>query len=170
MELARLASQQQASKLASSAGPFLVRRAEGVPKSRKKVTTLSGMVLVFRNCLGTTFFRSETNRSETVIWWVFDPFWAAGTERNSRPGLKMGRKWKSAISRCYGSRNGKKVTTLSRMVVRNFLTCYVLTDRTPTGGKSQNKRILGHFGLGWPLALREIPGLGRHRKITISRR
>ena len=32
----------------------------------------------------------------------------------------------------------KKVPTLSGMVVRNFLTIYGLTDRTPTGGKSQN--------------------------------
>ena len=33
-----------------------------------------------------------------------------------------------------------------------------LADRTPTGGKSQNTGVLGHFGLGRPLALREIPG------------
>ena len=52
----------------------------------------------------------------------------------------------------------KKVTTLSGMVVRNFFTLYVLPDQTPTGGKSQNTGILGHFGLGQPLALGEIPG------------
>ena len=40
VELARLASNKQA----SSAGPFLARRAEGVPKSGKNVTKLSGMV------------------------------------------------------------------------------------------------------------------------------
>ena len=34
-----------------------------------------------------------------------------------------------------------KVTTLSGMVVRNFLTFYVLPDRTPRGGKSQNTGI-----------------------------
>ena len=50
------------------------------------------------------------------------------------------------------------------MVARNFLTFYVLAGQTPTGGKTRNTRILGHFGLGWPLALEEIPGPGRKRK------
>ena len=44
------------------------------------------------------------------------------------------------------------------MVFHNFLTFYVLADRTPTRGKSQKTGILGHFGLGRPLALVEIPG------------
>ena len=43
----------------------------------------------------------------------------------------------------------------------------VLTDWTPEGGKSQNTGVLGPFGLGQPLALREIPG--RKQKNTISR-
>ena len=51
------------------------------------------------------------------------------------------------------------------MVVRNFLTVYVLADQTPTGGKSRNTSIFGHFGLG----LGEIPGLGRKWKIAIFR-
>ena len=55
------------------------------------------------------------------------------------------------------------------MVVRNFFTFYVLAERTPTGGKSQNTGISGHFGLGRPLALTEIPGLGRNRKNVTSR-
>ena len=50
------------------------------------------------------------------------------------------------------------------MVARNFLTFYVLAGQTPRGGKTRNTRILGHFGLGWPLALEEIPGPGRKRK------
>ena len=51
MELARLACKQ-----ASPAGPFLGPRAltEGVQKSKKNVTTLSGRV--FRNFLGYSFF------------------------------------------------------------------------------------------------------------------
>ena len=52
----------------------------------------------------------------------------------------------------------KNVTTVSRMVVRNFLAFYVLADRTPRGRKSQNTGMLGHFGFGRPLALGEIPG------------
>ena len=54
----------------------------------------------------------------------------------------------------------KKVAKQSGMVVRNFFTLYVLADRTPRGGKSQNMGISGHFGPGRPLALREIPGAG----------
>ena len=57
------------------------------------------------------------------------------------------------------------------MVVRNFLTMYVLTARTPTGGKTRNTlfrlsclSILGHFALGQPLALREIPGPDRKNR------
>ena len=44
------------------------------------------------------------------------------------------------------------------MVVGNLFALCVLAGRTPTGGKSQNTGIVGHFGLGRPLALREIPG------------
>ena len=52
---------------------------------------------------------------------------------------------------------------------RNFFTFYVLPDRTPTGGKSQNTGILGHLSLGRPLALTEISGLGRNQKNAIYR-
>ena len=34
----------------------------------------------------------------------------------------------------------------------------VLADWTPTGGKSQNPGLLGPFGLGQPLPLKEIAG------------
>ena len=47
-------------------------------------------------------------------------------------------------------RSKNKVTTLSRVVVRNFFTLSVLPDRTPRGGKSQNMGILGPFAL-WHL-------------------
>ena len=40
-----------------------------------------------------------------------------------------------------------KIITASGMVVCNFLTVYVLTDRTPTGGKLRNTRILGRWHL-----------------------
>ena len=63
----------------------------------------------------------------------------------------------------------KKGTTLSGMAVGNFFALYVLTDRTPTGGKTRNMKILGHFGLGRQLALEEILGPGRKRKVAISR-
>ena len=47
-----------------------------------------------------------------------------------------------------------------------FFAFYVLPDWTPTGGKLPNTGIFGSFGLGQPLALREIPGPGRRRKKT----
>ena len=42
--------------------------------------------------------------------------------------------------------------------LRNLFTFYVLADRIPSAGKSQNTGGLGHFGLGQPLALTEIMG------------
>ena len=38
----------------------------------------------------------------------------------------------------------------------------------PMGGKSQNMGFLGHFGLGRPWTLREMPGPGQNRKNTNS--
>ena len=84
------------------------------------------------------------------------------------PGL--GRKRRNAI---YGARGTFGETIPPPQIfspnVRNFLTFYVLADRTPMGGKSRNTGFLGHFGLGRPLALRQIPGLDRKRKNAISR-
>ena len=67
---------------------------------------------------------------------------------------------KTQFTGARGPKTEKKVTLLSEIVVRNFVTVYVLTDRNPTGGKTRNTRIFGHFSLGRPLALREIPGAG----------
>ena len=54
----------------------------------KNVTTLSGMV--FRNFLGSNFFSGRTPTwSETVIYWGFGPFWAAGTQSTQGPGRKQ---------------------------------------------------------------------------------
>ena len=55
VELARLASNNK--QATSSAGPFLVSRAEGAPKLKKNVTTVSG--IIFRNFLGNNFFQSD---------------------------------------------------------------------------------------------------------------
>ena len=137
-------SKQQAT---SSTGPFLVRRAEGVPKSRKNVTTLSGDV--FRNFLGDNFFSvgpPPDGNGDLVIFWPV--LGRRPQARNSGTGPKTGKR------KFPGARGPeieeKKVTTLSGMVVRNFFTLCILPDVTPRGGKSQNTGILGH----WPLALR----------------
>ena len=123
--------------------------------------------MVFRNFLGNNFFFGRTPTwSEKVIYWNFGPFWAAGTWRNSEPGPKTERRNFPVLGVL------KRIiffTTLSGMVVRNFLIVYVLTDQTPTGGKTRNTRILGHFRLGRPLALREILGPGQKQKNAISR-
>ena len=66
MELGLVASKQQASKQASKqargprepTGPFLDCGAVGVPRPKKNVTTLSGML--FRNFLGFNFFFGRT--------------------------------------------------------------------------------------------------------------
>ena len=53
--------------------------------------------------------------------------------------------------------------------VRNFFTFCILADRTPKGGKSQNTGFPGPFGLGQPLALREIPGQNRKTRFPGAR-
>ena len=40
--------------------------------------------------------------------------------------------------------------------LRKFFTLYVLADWTPRGGKSENTGVLGRFGTGQSLALKEI--------------
>ena len=67
-------------------------------------------------------------------------FWAAGTWRNSGPGPKTEKRNFPVLG---GPKRGEKVTTLSGMVVRNFLTLYVLADQTPRGRKSRNTGISG---------------------------
>ena len=52
-----------------------------------------------------------------------------------------------------GPNEGKNVTTVSGVVVRNSFTHYVLADWTTMGRKSQNMGILRHFGPGRALAL-----------------
>ena len=55
--------------------------------------------------------------------------------------------------------------------LRIFFTFCVLADqpdRTPRGGKSQNTGFLGPFGLGQPLALREIPDQKQENTISQS--
>ena len=48
---------------------------------------------------------------------------------------------KTQFAGARGPGTEKKVTTLSGMVVRNFFTVYVLTDRTPTGGETRNRHL-----------------------------
>ena len=104
------------SKLASSTGPFLVRRAERVPKSEKNVTTLS--VMVFRNFLRNNVFFGQTpagNGNLMVFWPVL-----------GRGYLEKFRDWANNRKTQFPGARGpeiekKKVTTPSGMVVRNFL-------------------------------------------------
>ena len=137
---ARLASKQQAAT--SPAGPFQAPRATRVPKSNKMLARHLGWFSATFS--GTSFFWSDPHRPEMVIWWYFGPFWAADIEKNSGPGPKT-EKHNFSVLRVPKQKN--KCTTLSGMVVRNFLTLYVLTDRTPTGGKTRKYKDFGPF---WP--------------------
>ena len=56
----------------------------------------------------------------------------------------------------FGGKSGRPQIVCPK--VRNCFTFYVLADQTPTGEKLRNTEFLGHFGLGRPLALREIQG------------
>ena len=121
--------------------------------------------MVFPNFLGNNFFSvgpPTVGNGDLVVFWPvlgrrhLEKFWDWAKNRKTRfPGAR-GPKFEK-----------KKVITLSGMVVRNFFTFCVLTHRTPRGEKSQNTGFLGPFGLGQPLALREIPG--RKQKNAISR-
>ena len=166
MELARLASKQAASKQqASSAGPFLRPGATGVPKLKKKCNHAirDGFPQLSR---GQFFVRLEPHVVGNGDLLGFGPVLGRGHLEKFRAQAKNR---KTQFPDARGPKTEKKVSTLFGIVVRNFLTFTVLTDRSPTGGKTRSTRILGHFGLGGPLALREIAGPGRKRKIAISR-
>ena len=88
--------------------------------------------MVFRNFVGNTFFPVGPHRSGTVIQWAFGSIWAGDTERNSRPRPKLEK------------HNFPVLGVPKQMVVRKFLTLYVLTDRTPTGGKTRGHKTEKH--------------------------
>ena len=116
MELGRLASKQATSPIL---GPFLVRRAEGARKSRKQIHAIRDKFpQLSREQL---FFRSDpqvVGNGDLVV---------AGTYRNSGTGPNTERRNLPALG---VPKSKRKVTTLSRMVVRNFFTCCVLTSET----------------------------------------
>ena len=161
MELARLASssKQQAT---SPAGPFLGPRATGLPKSKKNnVATLSRSLQLSRERF---FFQSDPHvvgNDDLVGFWPalglghLEKFRARAENRKTQ--FPAAPKRKKKLPRCPG------------WLSATFFTFYVLTNRTPTGRKSQNMGSLGHFGPGRPLALRGIPGPDRKRKNTTSR-
>ena len=98
---------------------------------------------------GEIFFRSDPHRvgnGDLVGFW-----------QNLGPGhLEKFRTWaenrKTQFPDARGPKTRKKITALSGMVVNNFLVAYLLTNWTPTGGKTRNTRFFGHFGLGRLLA------------------
>ena len=152
MELARLASKQQVnSKQLAPQGPFWAQSNKG-PKIKQKCyhAIRDGFQQLSREQF---FFLSDHHRSETVIWWGFGLFWAEGTWRNSGTGPKTKK------TQFPGDR-GPETEKKSYHGIRDgcpqlSLTVYVLAHRTPTGGKSRNGGISGHFGPGPRLAIRE---------------
>ena len=115
--------------------------------------------------------RTGPHRREIAKYGYFRPLWprtALGTERN--PGA--GRKTEKcnfgvlvALLFFFWGGGSRRPKTFS-MKVRTFLAFYVLASRTPTGGKLRTAGVLGHLGLGRPLALGEI--LGGKQKNTNS--
>ena len=81
------------------------------------------------------------------------------------PGPKMEQCNLPVLGALWGGKPGRPKSFSPK--VRNFFTFSVLADQTTTGGRSRNTGVLGHFSLGQPLALTEIPGSGRKRKNTI---
>ena len=149
MEFARLASDNKRAsnkQQASSTGPFLVRRAEGVPKSKKCYHAIrDNFPQPSREQL---FFRSDPQvvaKGDLLgVWPVLDP----GHLKKFQARVKNG---KTRFPGARGPKIENKSYNAIRMVVRNFFTARALTDRIPRGGKSQNTGILGPFGLGQPL-------------------
>ena len=124
-----------------------------VPKSKKKIPRYPGWL------------------SATFLRFTFCPTGILGHFGLGRPLAKvpgLGRKQKKCnfpgLGALLGGKSGRPKSFPPK--VRNFFTFYVLADRTPTGGKLRTTWFLGHFGLGRPLALREI--LGRTKKNTNS--
>ena len=114
--------------------------------------------MVFRNFLGNKFFF----RSDPHVVGNGDllGFWPVLGRGHSEKFRARAENRKTQFPGDRGPETEKKVTTLSGMVVRSFLSVYVLAHRTPKGGKSRNAGILGRLGPGRPLALGEIPGVG----------
>ena len=116
--------------------------------------------MVSHNFLGSNFFFGWTPTwSETVIYWGFGPFWAAGTQRNSEN--------RKTQFRGLGALLGGKSVCRKKFSqkLRNFFTFCVVGQPDPQGRESQNTGLLGPFGPGQPLALREIPG-GKQKSTT----
>ena len=92
-----------------------------------------------------SFDRPDSHRREGAKYEDFGPFWPrTALGRNPGTGPKAERRNFLALG---VPKSKKKVTTLSGMVVHNFLTSNVLADRTPTGGESRNTGVSRPF---WP--------------------
>ena len=92
----------------------------------------------------------------------FSPFWPRAALGTSGPKTE-----KCNFPELGTLLGGKSIGPKSfSLKLRNVFTSCVLADRTPRGGKSQNTGFLGTFGLGQPLALKEVPR--RTQKTTNS--
>ena len=90
MDLARLASNKQASKLAPQ-GHFWAPEQKGSQNRENKC--YHAIQDGFLQLSHEQIFPGRTPTwSETVIYGVFGPFWAAGTWRNSGPGRKTAKR------------------------------------------------------------------------------
>ena len=108
------------------------------------------------------FGRPDTQGWENPKYRDFTPFWprtALSTERNPGCGPKTEKHNFPVPGVLLGGETGRPKFFSPKG--RKFSTVCVLANQTPTGRKSRNAGISGHFGLGRPLALRKILGPGR---------
>ena len=98
--------------------------------------------MVFRNFLGCNFFPvgpPPVGNGDLVGFW---PVLGLGHLKKFRTGAKNK---KSQFPGARGPKMKKTVITVSGMVFRNFLTVYVLADRTPRVEKSRNTGVSGCY-------------------------
>ena len=152
MELARLAASQPASQPASKQlcralfGPQSNRGHEVEKKCHHPIR--DGFPQL---SLEQLFFGRTPTWSETVSYWDFGPFWAAGTDKI--PGL--GEKQKKRHFPVLGvPKWGKKIPRCPGWLSAAFLQFTFLSTRPPRAGNHEIRGFWAIFGLGRPLALR----------------
>ena len=110
----------------------------GVPKSKKIYHAIRyGCPQL---CYSLRFARPDPHGREIAKYEYFRPFWpraALGTWRNPGMGPKT-EKCKIPVLPL-GGKYGRPKSFSAKG--RNFFTLYILADRTPTGGKSQNTGV-----------------------------
>ena len=143
-----MSSKQQASnKQLAPQGPFWAPEQK---RSRNRKKCYHGIRDGFPQLSRDFFFFSRTPRwSQSVIYWGFGLFCAAGTYRNFGPRSKTEKRNFPELEALLGKKSVHPKSFSQKW--HNFFTVCVFAERTPRGGKSQNIGFVCPFGLGQPL-------------------